>query len=62
MDIDRDVQLVLAEWRDAERRLDAADPGSDEADDARRDVGRLAIEYQNLAAGAAHAARREREP
>ncbi len=41
----RDVQLVLADWRDAERRLVSAAPDSAEHSQAAADVGRLREEY-----------------
>lgn len=41
----RDVQHILTEWRDAERRLAAAAPGSSEQSAAAADVGRLREEY-----------------
>lgn len=42
----RELHLVLAEWRDAERRLGAAQPGTEEALEAERDVRRLRTEYR----------------
>ena len=41
----RDVQQILSEWRDAERRLIAAEPDSAEHAQATADVGRLRDEY-----------------
>jgi len=41
----REATLILADWRDAERRLAAAPEGSDEARHARADVERLRAEY-----------------
>jgi hypothetical protein len=42
----RDVQTVLAEWREAERRLGPAVAGSTEAEAAQADVTRLRAEYR----------------
>lgn len=42
----REVHEVLAEWREAERRLAAAEPGSTEAISAAADVRRLRTEYR----------------
>ena len=42
----RDVQTVLSEWRDAERRLNLAVAGSPGADEAKSDVTRLRAEYR----------------
>ena len=47
----RPVQAVLAEWREAERRMVAAEPGSGEAAEAEARVNRLRQEYRQ-----AHAA------
>jgi hypothetical protein len=41
----RDLQLILGDWRDAERRLAATDPDSAEHATAAADVGRLRDEY-----------------
>jgi len=50
----RDLPLVLADWRDAERRLLNADPDSAEHAQAAADVSRLRDEYhRTYAAGSA---------
>jgi hypothetical protein len=41
----RDLQLILADWRDAERRLSLAEPDSAEHALAASDIGRLRDEY-----------------
>ena len=41
----RELQVILADWRDAERRLALADPDSAEHATAAADVGRLRAEY-----------------
>ena len=46
----RDAVGVLAEWRAAERRLQAATAGSADEDDARREVERLRTEYRLITA------------
>jgi hypothetical protein len=46
----RDAVSILADWRAAERRLSAADPGSDEEQDARAETERLRDEYRRLTA------------
>ncbi len=42
----REVQTVLAEWREAERRLSLMAAGSDEIEAAESDVTRLRAEYR----------------
>jgi DNA-binding HxlR family transcriptional regulator len=42
----RSIQAILAEWREAERRVAAAAPGSAEATEAEALVGRLRDEYR----------------
>jgi hypothetical protein len=42
----REVQVVLAQWRDAERRLSAAREGSEEATSIELEVSRLRDEYR----------------
>jgi hypothetical protein len=44
-DTRRSVSAILAEWREAERRLIAAEPGSAEAAEASALVEQLRIEY-----------------
>jgi hypothetical protein len=41
----RRLDVVLAEWRQAEMRLSQASPGTEEAEAAARDVSRLRDEY-----------------
>ena len=45
----RELHLILAEWRDAERRAAEAVPGSAQASDAEGDVQRLRLEYRRAA-------------
>jgi hypothetical protein len=42
----REIQVVLAEWRDAERRMIEATAGSAERTQAEADAGRLRAEYR----------------
>jgi len=44
----RDAVAVLAEWRAAERRLTAAEAGSDDERAARADVERYRVEYRQI--------------
>jgi hypothetical protein len=44
----RDAVAILAEWRAAERRLQAADLGSDDERQAHDDVERLREEYRQI--------------
>jgi hypothetical protein len=44
----RDAVAVLAEWRAAERRLAAAEAGSDDERAARADVERYRVEYRQI--------------
>ena len=46
----RDAVIILAEWRAAERRLAAAEPGSEDEGAARSDVDRLREEYRRITA------------
>jgi hypothetical protein len=46
----RDAVMVLADWRAAERRLAAADPGSSEEGSAQAEVDRLREEYRRITA------------
>lgn len=41
----RELRLILADWRDAERRLSLAEPDSAEHSVAAADIGRLRDEY-----------------
>jgi len=51
----REIHVILAEWRDTERALSDAVPGSAEADIAERRIGTLRREYRR-----AHEAARRR--
>ena len=42
----REIHLILADWRDAERRAAEAQPGSEEEAAAERDIDRLRSEYR----------------
>ena len=42
----RPLDRILAEWRQAQVRLEAAPPGSSDADEAAVDVDRLRVAYQ----------------
>ena len=44
----RDAVMILAEWRAAERRLAAAEMGSEDESTARDEVARLRDEYRRL--------------
>jgi hypothetical protein len=46
IDAPRDVPTILADWRDAERRLSRSTPGTDDEQLAARDVRRLRMEYR----------------
>ena len=46
VDRTRDVPTILADWRDAERRLSRSTPGTDDEQLAGRDVRRLRLEYR----------------
>ncbi|HSH21021.1 MAG TPA: hypothetical protein VK992_00185 [Candidatus Caenarcaniphilales bacterium] len=45
----RQLQIILSEWRDAERRLAEATPGTVQASDANADIERLRLEYRRAA-------------
>jgi hypothetical protein len=45
-----DAERVLARWREVERELAAADPGSPEAERLREEAAGLRDEYQQLMA------------
>jgi hypothetical protein len=51
----RSIQVVLAEWREAERRLIQAEVASDAERDAQADAARLREEYRRAAAGGGNA-------
>jgi hypothetical protein len=57
---ERDLGMILSEWRDAERRLAAARPDSAEAKSAREDADRLRHEYRTVHRAAAPTAQRRR--
>jgi hypothetical protein len=46
----RDAVIILSEWRAAERRLAAADPGTPEESAARAEVDHLREEYRRITA------------
>jgi hypothetical protein len=46
-DVPREIHVILAEWRDAERRATEARPGSAEIAAAAAEVERLRAEYRN---------------
>jgi hypothetical protein len=50
----RPLQVILAEWRDAERRLQLAEPDSAEHSAAAGDVGRLREEYHGAYKAGGH--------
>jgi len=45
-DTPRSISTILADWREAERRAQAATPGSAEAAEAEREIDRLKAEYR----------------
>ena len=48
----RELHIILAEWRDAERRLSEAVAGTSQGSDAEADVERLRQEYRRTAQSA----------
>ena len=62
MPYQREAEVVLALWREAERRLAAAEPGSVEEEDIVADLARMRDEYQRLIALAREAHRPEPPP
>jgi hypothetical protein len=44
----REAEIVLAMWREVERDLDKAPPGSPEAEGLQAEAARLRDEYQRL--------------
>lgn len=48
MPYQREAEIVLAMWRDVERRLDTVSPGSDEEEQLHADAARLRDEYRRL--------------
>lgn len=55
----REPSAILAEWREAERRLADAPPGSIEHDEARAEVARLRDEYRRAYQAASQERRRD---
>jgi len=45
-DTKREMRVILADWRDAERRAELAQPGSPDALAAASDIERLRVEYR----------------
>ncbi len=45
-DTKREMRVILADWRDAERRAELAQPGSPDALAAAADIERLRVEYR----------------
>jgi hypothetical protein len=48
MPYQREAEIVLALWRDVERELASAPPGSHRAEELEADAARLRDEYQRL--------------
>lgn len=59
MPYQREAEVVLAVWREAERRLAEVEPGSVEEEDIVADLARMRDEYQRLIALAREAHRPE---
>jgi len=62
MPYQREAEVVLAVWREAERRLATVEPGSVEEEDIVADLARMRNEYQRLIALAREAHRPEPPP
>jgi hypothetical protein len=63
MPFQRRAEVVLAEWREVERKLaGSADLDSADAEDLRADAARLRDEYQALVDAAIHAQRPQPPP
>jgi hypothetical protein len=45
----RELHIILNDWRDAERRLSAAAPGTEDAADVQAEIERLRLEYRRAA-------------
>jgi hypothetical protein len=58
----KEAEVVLAMWREIERDLAKAQPGSDEEDQLHAEAMRLRDEYQRLVARARAAGRPEPAP
>jgi hypothetical protein len=56
----RSIEAILAAWRQAERQLDSAEPGSAEAKEAELLVDRLREEYRHAHDDATHPRRAKR--
>jgi hypothetical protein len=50
----RELHTILADWRDAERRMQLADPDSAEHASAIADIGRLRMEYHEAYTASSH--------
>ena len=55
----REIPIILADWRDAERRLQLADPDSAEHAVAAADVERLRAEYRTAYSASTDTARKD---
>lgn len=62
MPYQREAEVVLAAWREAERRLAEVEPGSVEEEDIVSDLARMRDEYQRLIGLAREAHRPEPPP
>ena len=57
MPYQREAVIVLAMWREIERELEAAEPGSPEAEHLQSEAARVRKEYQRLIQAALEADR-----
>ena len=62
MPYQREAQVVLAAWREAERDLERAAPGSPEEESLNADIERMRTEYRRLIVLAREAHRPEPPP
>jgi hypothetical protein len=62
MPYQREAEIVIAMWRDVERQLSEAAPGSAEREALEADASRLRTEYLRLIAAAREAHRPEPPP
>jgi hypothetical protein len=53
-DMKREMRVILADWRDAERRASLAEPGSPDALSAAADIERYRAEYREAFEDARH--------
>jgi DNA-binding HxlR family transcriptional regulator len=53
-DMKREMRVILADWRDAERRASVAEPGSPDALSAAADIERYRAEYREAFEDARH--------